>query len=134
MANESDLMKYLILARNLKVPFVRFLEARKAGSYANKDILLRKEEQEAVVDFYLKMNSGKQYKTFPIIQFPGYHQRKIGCFGAGNRYLFIDAKGDYHRCPFCRGAVGNIREMRLEEAIGILQNQGCELFQTNQHV
>jgi len=134
MANENDLMKYLILARNLKVPFVRFLEARKAGSYADKDILLRKEEQEAVVDFYLKMNSGKQYKTFPIIQFPGYHQRKIGCFGAGNRYLHIDAKGDYHSCPFCRGAVGNIREMQLKEAIGILQNQGCQLFETNQHV
>ncbi len=134
MANEGDLMKYMDLARELHVPFVRFLEARKAGNYADKDILLREEEQKAVVDFYLKINSGKQYRAFPIIQFPGYHQRKTGCFGAGNRYLHMDVKGDYHRCPFCRGAVGNVKTMKLREAISLLQNQGCQLFQTNHHV
>jgi len=134
MANEGDLMKYMEMARELNVPFVRFLEARKAGNYAGKDILLREEEQKAVVDFYLKINSGKQFRSFPIIQFPGYHQRKTGCFGAGNRYLHMDVKGDYHGCPFCRGAVGNIRTMKLEEAITLLQDQGCQLFQTNHHV
>ncbi|MEN8203492.1 MAG: radical SAM protein [Bacteroidota bacterium] len=134
MANEDKLMKYMELARDLNVPFVRFLEARKAGNYAGKDILLRKEEQKAVVDFYLKLNSGKQFRSYPIIQFPGYHQRQTGCFGAGNRYLHIDAKGNYLGCPFCRGAVGNVREMLLAEAIPMLQNQGCQLFQTNRHV
>jgi len=134
MANENDLMKYMELARDLKVPFVRFLEARKAGNYARKDVLLRKDEQQAVVDFYMKLNAGKQYRSYPIIQFPGYHQRETGCFGAGNRYLHIDAKGNYHGCPFCRGAVGNVREMPLEKAIALLQAQGCQLFQTNRHV
>lgn len=134
MANEEDLMKYMELARELQVPFVRFLEARKAGNYAGKDILLRAEEQKAVVDFYLKINSGKQFRSFPIIQFPGYHQRKTGCFGAGNRYLHMDVKGDYHGCPFCRGAVGNVKTMKLKEAINLLQNKGCQLFQTNPHV
>jgi len=134
MANEEDLMKYMELARKLNVPFVRFLEARKAGNYAGKDVLLRKDEQKAVVDFYLKLNSGKQYLSYPIIQFPGYHQRQKGCYGAGNRYLHIDAKGYYHGCPFCRSAVGNVREMPLAEAIPLLQKQGCQLFQTNPHV
>jgi len=134
MANKEDLMKYMELARELQVPFVRFLEARKAGNYADKDVLLRAEEQKAVVDFYLRINSGKQFRSFPIIQFPGFHQRKTGCFGAGNRYLHIDVKGDYHACPFCRGAVGNVKDMKLKEAINLLQNQGCHLFQTNQHV
>jgi len=134
MANASDLMKYLELARDLEVPFVRFLEARKVGNYASKDILLRKHEQEVVRDFYLKMNSEKRYRSFPIVQYPGYHQRKLGCFGAGNRYLHIDTRGDYHACPFCRGAVGNIRETSLQEAIDLLQQKGCQLFQTNHHV
>jgi MoaA/NifB/PqqE/SkfB family radical SAM enzyme len=134
MANERDLMRYMELARKLNVPFVRFLEARKAGNYAGKDVLLREDEQKAVVDFYMKLNSGKQFRSYPIIQFPGYHQRKTGCYGAGNRYLHIDAKGNYHGCPFCRGAVGNVREMPLAEAIPVLQNQGCQLFQTNPDV
>jgi MoaA/NifB/PqqE/SkfB family radical SAM enzyme len=134
MANEEDLMKYLELAKSLQVPFVRFLEPRKAGNYAGKDVLLRKEEQEAVLDFYLKINSGKRFRTYPIVQFPGYHQRQTGCYGAGNRYLYIDAKGNYHGCPFCRNAVGNIRDMSLAEAIPLLQKGGCQFFQTNSHV
>jgi MoaA/NifB/PqqE/SkfB family radical SAM enzyme len=134
MANEADLMKYMELARKLNVPFVRFLEARKAGNYAGKDVLLRENELKAVVDFCMKLNSGKQYRSYPIIQFPGYHQRQRGCYGAGNRYLHIDAKGNYHGCPFCRGAVGNVREIPLAAAISLLQTQGCQLFQTNPDV
>ena len=134
MASEKKLMKYMELARELNVPFVRFLEARKAGNYAGKDVLLRKDEQKVVVDFYIKLNSGRQFRSYPIIQFPGYHQRETGCFGAGNRYLHIDARGNYHGCPFCRGAVGNVREMTLEKAITLLQEEGCQLFQTNRHV
>ena len=45
MANEKNLMKYMELARELNVPFVRFLEARKAGNYAGKDILLKTENK-----------------------------------------------------------------------------------------
>lgn len=134
MAHETNLMKYMELARELKVPFVRFLEARKAGNYARKDVLLRKEEQKTVTDFYLKLNSGKPFRSYPIIQYPGYHQRETGCFGAGNRYLHIDARGNYHGCPFCRGAVGNVREMPLHKAINLLQARGCQLFHTNRHV
>ncbi len=134
MANERDLMKYMELARELRVPFVRFLEARKAGNYAGKDILLRKQELATVLNFYLRLNSEKRYSSFPIIQYPGYHQRKLGCFGAGNRYLHIDSMGFYHGCPFCRGAVGNISEISLQEAIPLLQQKGCQLFHTNHHV
>ena len=52
MANETDLTKYMELARKLEVPFVRFLEARKAGSSAHKDILLRGNEQATELDCY----------------------------------------------------------------------------------
>jgi MoaA/NifB/PqqE/SkfB family radical SAM enzyme len=134
MATEADLIKYLELAREMGVPFVRFLEARRVGNYAGKDVLLSPEQEKTVVQFYLKINGSKKYRSYPIIQYPGYHQRKLGCFGAGSRYLHIDAVGDYHACPFCRGAVGNIRDMRLTEAIPLLQERGCHLFKTKVHV
>jgi len=126
-------MRYMTLARNLDIPFIRFLEAPKAGNYAGKDVLLTSKDHSAVVDFYLKMNGSGKYRSYPIIQYPGYHQRKIGCYGAGNRYLHIDAEGNYHSCPFCRGAVGNIMEMDLEEGIRLLREKGCQLFKTNPH-
>jgi len=131
MAREEQLMRYLTLARNLEVPFVRFLEARKAGNFEGKDVLLTDKEQQDIVDFILKMNGSRRNRTYPIIQYPGYHQRKIGCYGAGNRYIHIDAAGNYHSCPFCRGAAGNIKEMGLTEGIRLLREQGCQLFKTN---
>jgi MoaA/NifB/PqqE/SkfB family radical SAM enzyme len=133
MAREEQLLKYLTLARDLEVPFVRFLEARKAGNYAGKDVLLSKKEQKNVVDFFQKMNGSARYRSYPIIQYPGYHQRTVGCYGAGNRYIHIDSRGNYHSCPFCRGAVGNIREMDLGDGIRLLREQGCQLFKTNSH-
>lgn len=131
MAGEAQLMRYMTLARNLDIPFVRFLEAQKAGNYAAKDVLLNKEEQAAVQDFYLMMNGRSGYRSYPIIQYPGYHQRKLGCYGAGNRYIHIDAQGNYHSCPFCRGETGNIREVELKVAIRLLREKGCQLFKTN---
>lgn len=133
MAHENALMRYLELARHLRVPFVRFLEARRVGNYAGQDVLLNRDQQHAVMQFYLKINGSRQYRSYPIIQYPGYHQQVLGCYGAANRYLHIDAKGDYHACPFCRGSVGNIRKMPLSEAIPLLQEQGCHLFKTNRH-
>ena len=90
MATEDNLIRYLEFARELQVPFVRFLEPRKVGNYAGKDVLLREKEQRIVLDFYLRMNSHRKYSSYPIIQYPGYHQRKLGCFGSGNRYLYIN--------------------------------------------
>lgn len=132
-AREEQLKSYLELARDLEIPFVRFLEARSVGNYAGKDVLLTSQEQSTVVDFVLKMNGSAKYQSYPIIQYPGYHQRKVGCYGAGNRYIHIDSAGNYHACPFCRGAVGNIKEMELSEGIRLLREQGCQLFKSNHH-
>ena len=133
MASEENLMKYMTMARDMEVPFVRFLEVRKAGNYAGKDVLLTKEEQSTLVRFYQKLNGSRKYRSYPIIQYPGYHQRKVGCYGAGNRYIHIDSAGNYHACPFCRGPVGNIKTMGLEEGISLLREKGCQLFKTNLH-
>ena len=134
MAIREHLMRYLDLARELKVPFVRFLEPRKSGNYAGKDVLLRTEEQRTLIDLFLEVNARRNFRSYPIIQYPGYHQRKVGCFGAGNRYLYINSKGEYQGCPFCEGRVGHIRTMNLTEAISKLQTMGCQLFKTNHEI
>ncbi len=61
--------------------------------------------------------------------FPGFGQRQVGCLGAGNRYMYIDSKGDIHACPFCQGAAGNALNDSLEEAIARLKKNGCHMFE-----
>lgn len=134
LANEEQLMRYVNLAKNLGVPFVRLLEPRKVGNYQDRDILLDKTQTKAVEDFFLKMNSSRHMRSYPIIQYPGYHQRKLGCYGGGNRYLFIDSLGNYHSCPFCRSDAGNIKEMSLAEAIPKIRELGCQAFKSNTDV
>jgi MoaA/NifB/PqqE/SkfB family radical SAM enzyme len=77
------------------------------------------------------VNAEPLYKDFPIVVFFGYHQRKLGCFGAGNRYLYIDPNGDAHACPFCRGKIDNILEMPFPDIIKKMQKIGCHQFETH---
>ena len=70
----------------------------------------------------------------PIVSFPGYHQRRIGCFGAGDRYLYMDSNGDLHACPFCQYKVGNALFDDLSESINELRKIGCHKFKTNRKV
>jgi hypothetical protein len=52
----------------------------------------------------------------------------VGCFGAGDRYLFVDAEGAVHACPFCRGAAGTARGGGLPDAVARLRARGCHAF------
>lgn len=134
MASEEQLERYMNLARNLRVPLVRLLEPRKCGNYEGRDIVLSKEQLSEVEEFVIRYNGSRKHSSFPIIQFPGHHQRSIGCFGGGNRYIFIDSLGNFHACPFCRKAAGDIQHLSLAEGIAEVRKQGCLAFKTNLHV
>ena len=82
-----------------------------------------------VSDFAIRMNTDPSYKDFPIVTFFGYHQRKMGCFGAGNRYFYIDPNGDAHACPFCRGKIGNLLEQPFIEILDKMKSIGCHQFE-----
>lgn len=130
--SEVNLMAYARLAKNMGVSFVQILEPRAVGHYKGMDVLLKKEHEDILKDFYLKMNYNKKYSQYPIITYHGYHQRQVGCFGSGNRNLYVDTDGDLHACPFCQRKMGNTLSDDFDAAIERLQNMGCHNFKTFQ--
>jgi MoaA/NifB/PqqE/SkfB family radical SAM enzyme len=77
---------------------------------------------------YLAYNNSNKYKTFPIINYLGYHQRKVGCYGAGDRFFYIDTDGFAHICPYCNGKVANVRDYSAKEVIDLLSKNVCHAF------
>ena len=61
----------------------------------------------------------------------GYHQRKVGCYGAGDRFFYIDTKGYAHICPYCTGKVANVTDHTAKEVITLLSGKVCLAFGEN---
>ena len=126
--HEDQLRAYLELARRLGVSFVQFLEPRATGRYAGKPVQLTPEQIELLEQFYLTYNSAPDYRSYPIINYLGYHQRRAGCFGAGDRFFYIDTDGDAHICPFCSAKIGSALDHTPREMIEQLRRQSCHAF------
>ena len=131
-ATSSNLMAYAELARSMGVSFIQILEPKAVGHYSGKDVTLDASHEKILEEFYLKLNYNKQYRKYPILCYHGYYQRKVGCFGAGNRSLYVDTDGDLQACPFCRTKVGSAVHGDLDEAIKELVTAGCPRFTTSQ--
>ena len=129
--SEQNLWKYADLARSWGVGFIRILEPRQVGFYRGKDVLLTGHNIRILEKFFLEINSKRKYRKYPVVMYPGYHQRKIGCVGAGNRYIYIDSRGDIHACPFCHDQKGNALRDTLQDSISLLKEAGCHMFKTN---
>lgn len=127
----KNLMCYAELAKKVGAHFIQLQEPFAVGGYSNKDVLLRPEEVRVLDSFYKELNHNKKYKDFPMVVFHGYHQRRIGCFGGGNRYLYIDSDGFIHSCPYCRNKAANLLENTLSECIQSLESKGCVNFSSN---
>jgi MoaA/NifB/PqqE/SkfB family radical SAM enzyme len=128
--SEEFLIKYLEFAKSLKASFVMFLEPRETGHFKDKDVRLSEESMKLLDGFYLKVNSAPEFERYPAVIFPGYHQRRIGCFGAGIRYLYIDSEGSAHACPFCQEKMGNCLEEDFSEIIPRIRQRGCFIYST----
>jgi MoaA/NifB/PqqE/SkfB family radical SAM enzyme len=128
--SEDFLIKYLQFAKSLKASFVMLLEPRETGHFKEKDVRLSEESMKLLDDFYLKANSAPEFERYPAVIFPGYHQRRIGCFGAGIRYLYIDSEGSAHACPFCQEKMGNCLEEELTDIIPRIRKRGCFVYPT----
>jgi MoaA/NifB/PqqE/SkfB family radical SAM enzyme len=127
----GNLGRYRELAREWGADFIRVLEPRQAGRFSGPETELSRSQTDLLDSFYLETNLDPKFRQYPIISYPGYHQRRVGCFGAGNRYLYIDSKGDFHACPFCLGSVGNALTGSLVEAIEKMKSRGCHVFRVN---
>jgi len=126
--SETNLMAYSELARSLGVSFVQILEPSAVGHYEGMDVLLTAGHQDTLEKFYLKMNREQRYAQFPIVTYHGYHLRRAGCFGSGNRNLYVDTDGDIRACPFCQTKAGHALSGDLDTSIERLQSIGCHSF------
>lgn len=125
----DNLAQYMDLAKSLGVSFVQILEPRAEGRYKGKDVALEDHHIQMLDEFYLKYNSEKRFESYPIVNSLGYHQRKIGCFGGGNRFFYIDTDGDAHLCPYCVGKSSNAVHNSPEQVIGKLKQGSCHIFE-----
>lgn len=125
----ENLRRYADLSRDLNAGFVQILEPRSSGRYAAEDVELGEDQVKILHDFYLAMNTESMNRSYPLFQYPGYHQRKYGCFGAGVRFLYMDPNGELHACPFCRNPLGNCLNNDIDVLIRKTQQEGCLAFQ-----
>jgi MoaA/NifB/PqqE/SkfB family radical SAM enzyme len=125
---EENILKYYELAKEWNVGFIKILEARKVGRFTDKDVTLSPDQIEMLRNFYLQTYNDKKFSNYPIVMFPGFDQRQVGCLGAGNRYMYIDSKGEMHACPFCQGSVGNVLKIPLTTAVESLRSNACQVF------
>jgi MoaA/NifB/PqqE/SkfB family radical SAM enzyme len=127
----ENLDKYMELAKSWGVTFVQLIEPRAKGRYAGKNVLLSEEMLRTLEQCYLEYNNADKYKTYPLVNYLGYHQRKVGCFGAGDRFFYIDTDGFAHVCPYCDGKVTNVKDHTANEVIDMLAQQNCHTFEKN---
>jgi MoaA/NifB/PqqE/SkfB family radical SAM enzyme len=126
--NVYNLMRYAKLAKDIGANFIRILEPRAVGKFANQKVTLEEKQVELLSEFTELLNTNSLYKDFPIVIFSGYNQLKRGCYGAGNRYVYADPNGDVHACPFCRGKMGNLLEESFNSIIERIKGSGCHQF------
>ncbi|MBN1388811.1 MAG: radical SAM protein [Bacteroidales bacterium] len=126
----DNLDKYANLAMRWGVSFIRVLEPRKTARFNGPETELSGEQIKILEEFFVNASSPGLAPGYPIVSYPGYHQRRIGCMGAGNRYIYIDPEGNIHACPFCRGADGNAVTGKIEDAVAVLKTRGCHEYPT----
>ena len=127
----ENLWRYLQLARSLQVHFVRILEPRAVGHYAGQSdaVELTKGHWSVIEDFHREIQTSPIYRDFPIVEYHGAFQRQVGCGGSGERYLYIDADGDFHSCPLCRNKCGSALTGSIEAGLAAMkQSGGCHAY------
>lgn len=117
------------LAKSWGVTFVQIIEPRATGRYSNRNVELTDEMIQVLEETYLDYNNTNKYKAYPIINYLGYHQRRVGCYGAGDRFFYIDTDGFAHICPYCMEKVADIRDHTAKEIIKLLSMKTCHSFE-----
>ncbi|MFD3001551.1 radical SAM/SPASM domain-containing protein [Pontibacter toksunensis] len=127
-ASDENLFAYAKLAHELGASFIQILEPRAVGHYAGKAVALEPSHIKRIEDFADMLNYDAAFKNWPIVTYHGTHQRNVGCFGAGNRFLYVDTDGDMHACPFCQKKSGNALHDDLPQCIQEMRLKGCHAF------
>lgn len=121
----DNLWRYLDVVRSWGGVSVRILEPRPVGRYAGRPVALSPAKVALLDEFYQQVNTRPEYASLPRLSYPEFHKRAVGCFGAGNRLVYADSRGDIHACPFCHGPVGNVLRDDLAAMVAGLRARGC---------
>jgi MoaA/NifB/PqqE/SkfB family radical SAM enzyme len=124
----ENLIQYSNLVKRLGAAFILLIEPRAVGRFAGRNVSLTREQELILEEFYLKMNYATEYSDMPAVSYHGYHQRRIGCFGSGSRYLYVDTNGDTHICPFCRQKMGNVLDPLINDSMEKMKEAGCHKY------
>lgn len=125
LAQREELERYAALARAKRASFIQIMEPRAVGHYEGRDVLLSAPELRTLETFSDWMNFDPANDGGPIVTYPALYQRRHGCLGAAERYLYLDTNGDAHACPFCRHSRGNVVRDGLDEVVRGLRERGC---------
>ncbi len=131
----ENLMSYARLGKQLGVSFIQFVEPRSVGHYSGKTVDLEPEHVAVLEKFYEKLNFTSDYLDWPLVMYSGYQQRRLGCGGAGKRFLYVDTDGDIHACPFCQhksGSALSCSDSQLDESIDGVRERGCHKFHSTE--
>lgn len=123
-ANPDDLLRVVDVARAHGARFVRVLEPHAAGRWSSADVALREEHRAAIASLQRAVDRAWPDDA-PILEAPDAIRVTDRCQGAGRRYLFVDAAGDVHACPFCHGAAGNVLRDGLDACLARLRASAC---------
>ena len=127
-ASTEDIEQLMELAKQLGIVFIRVLEARPTGRYQGKAVSLSEEQIQNLKTLYFRYNTDPAYWEYPILDWLDHQQRLAGCYGGGNRYLYIDTDGAVHACPFCSRKAADTLTQSPEEVIEALSSNNCSLF------
>jgi len=121
----ENLQRYAETARRLGAGFIQILEPKAVGHYAGQDVELSPAQLQLLEAFYLRLNFDRACRDMPAVQYAALAQRRTGCHGAGDRYVYVDTDGALLACPFCRPPHGSVLEGRLDDALLALRTLGC---------
>ncbi len=123
-ANAPDLLGVVRVAREHGASFVRLLDPKPAGRWSGADVALGAEHRAALTDAS-RAADAEWPDDAPFIEESDAVARARGCQGAGRHYVFVDAAGDVHACPFCHASAGNVLRGGLDAALTTLRARGC---------
>jgi MoaA/NifB/PqqE/SkfB family radical SAM enzyme len=124
--SEQNLEQYARTARQLGAAFIQLFEPKSIGHYAGLDVALTADQQRMLEDFCKRLNTHSDRRELPAVAYSDLFNRRNGCPGAGDRYLYVDTDGSVHPCPFCRGTVGSALAGHLGSTLAEMRVAGCQ--------
>lgn len=113
------------LAGALGAAYLRFVEPRAAGRWRGLEVDLTPAQVALLEAFEHAANADPARAHLPVVVNYDRLSRALGCPGAGDRSLYLDAHGQARSCPFCGSPQGDVFALGLDAVRARLRTGGC---------